>query len=124
MDPELSRLFGGAERMMTLSVSMLIHGATVMGSPSHPKRWGEDVNAIVEAEQKKPGIDDLAMAFLMEVPKHEDDFEGGYATLRDVTVLLANGVSFRVAFLRIDLEHVAAWWLRPPEPPPDLQPTN
>ena len=86
------------------------------GTLTHVKNWGEDVNAIVEEQRGKPGFDELAVAFLAEVPSQENDSESGYATVRNATVLLPAGVAFKVAFLRIDLEHVAAWWLRPQVP--------
>jgi hypothetical protein len=125
MDPELSRLFGGEEGAVTLRVSLLIHGSVVTGGPTHPSNWGKDVNAILEEQAATPGYDPLALAFLAQLPaEHDDDSVQGYGTLRNVWVELPNGRDIYLRYMRLDLEHVAAWWLRSPETPDQAQPRN
>jgi hypothetical protein len=116
MDPELGRLFGGERDALSLRVSMIVHGVVLTGAPAHPSRWGEDVNKLIEEQPASPDVDALDLAWLAEAPTATDADQHAYGTLRDVMVVLPSGEAFRVSFVRVDLEQVDAWWLRPPEP--------
>jgi hypothetical protein len=113
MDPELRRIFGGEGRTFTITASLLVHGVVMTGTPSPPSRWGDDVNDLVRQQPPLPGADPLDLALLQEAPNDTDADQHGYGTLRNVHVELPSGRTAKVAFMRVDLEQVAAWWLRP-----------
>jgi hypothetical protein len=117
MDPELARLFSGEPGALTIKVTLIVHGATIVGDPCHPSAWGKHLNVLVDAQAPDhPDYDPLAVAFLKQQPADDDhDVERGFGTLRDVTIFPADGHPLTASYLRVDLEHVGAWWLQSAE---------
>jgi hypothetical protein len=116
MDPRLEQFIRTERDAVTMTLTFLLHGVLVTGVPSHPSRWGDDVNAwIDEVQTRGSDADPLTFDFLRQTPTDAEEVHG-YLTLRDVTVQFATGAAFTVPFIRVDLEHVSAWWVRPPEP--------
>ncbi len=113
MDPVLSQLIGAEREKPSLVLTFLVDGVVVIGTPSHPSRWVEDANAMLD-QITDAGHDPLPLQWLRPDSAAVEDDEYGYVTLRDVTLLIPSLQRVQVSAIRLDLEQVAAWWVRSP----------
>ena len=113
MDPVLSQLIRAEREKPSLVLTFLVDGIVVIGTPSHPSRWVEDANAMLD-QITDAGHDPLPLQSLSPDSAAVEDDEYGHVTLRDVTLLIPSLQRVQVSAIRLDLEQVAAWWVRSP----------
>lgn len=119
MDPVLRQLIGGEREELSLVFTFLVDGVVVIGTPSHPSRWVENASAMLD-QITDAGHDPLPLQWLRPDPAAVEGDEYRYAILRDVTLLIPPRQRVDVSAIRLDLERVAAWWIRSPSTAIDL----
>jgi hypothetical protein len=122
MDPPLKELRENIQKGSASLVLGAVSGSAVyQGIISNPARFTSDFAAWLSEESEesdpgKPTREEFEALALTDVNAEPDP---RYVTLRNATVVFSSIEAHRLPFVRLDLEAVDAWWIRPGWHPDD-----
>lgn len=104
-------------------------GTTYMGLISKPSRFTKDFDVFIDeavenldpADPDQPTSEEFRALALSDADSEPDP---RYVTLRNATVIFSAIESHRVPFLRLDLDSLDSWWIRPGRHPDDEKEKN
>lgn len=129
MDPLLRELRANIQEGNASLYLRAVSGSSVYtGLNSSPARFTRDfaewlsegADEIDDARGDVPTREEFEALALKEVEREPDP---RYVTLRDATVVFSSIEAHRLPFVRLDLETVDSWWIRPGWHP-DAEPSD